>query len=291
MKKIAFLILSLLTNACCALEPQARTNAVDYILENVLGALHGCNDAMVGAVSRNGWTTADCAEILAAAERTLQASTDQGSGYRRQNAVSLLWEFGGTNSIPHLLFLMHHEAGSVKELAGEGYFRVAASNPFPGWEAPVREEIARSPVRAGSFAWSMYDFTAFELEYAGPSTVYHRNLLRFLLNQATVERGECAMLDEILCREVPKWRASPQRAENAAKMIREHPDDARLVAFFETVRTNALESARTAHPAEESTSAPRSSSDGGASDPWADLLDDLPEKKPWTPPEDEVPAH
>lgn len=86
---------------------------------------------------------------------------------------------------------------------------------------------------------------------------------------------------------------------NALKMIREHPDDARLVAFFETVRTNALESARATVPTErrDSTPPPVSTNrvseagapavqDGAAaaSDPWAGLLDDLPEKKPWTPP-------
>ena len=106
------------------------------------------------------------------------------------------------------------------------------------------------------------------------------------------------MLDEILCREIPKWRASPQRAENAAKMIREHPNDARLVSYFETVRTNALESARATVPTEQCASTPPPDStnrvseagapavpDGAAaSDPWAGLLDDLPEKKPWTPP-------
>lgn len=80
-------------------------------------------------------------------------------------------------------------------------------------------------------------------------------------------------------------------------MIREHPTDQALVAFFETVRTNALESARVAGPAERRDSAPAPVStnrvsetgspavpDGTCADPWAGLLDDLPEKKPWIPP-------
>ena len=69
-------------------------------------------------------------------------------------------------------------------------------------------------------------------------------------------------------------------------MIREHSADARLVAFFETVRTNALESAHAARGA--SPDAPLAStrdvSPDAASDPWADRLSDLPEKTPWTPP-------
>ena len=145
----------------------------------------------------------------------------------------------------------------------------------------------------------VYQTIATHLQYAGPLSSKQISLVRFLLNRAIVDAQLFDMLDEILCREVPKWRASPQRAENAAKMIREHPDDARLVAFFESVRTNALESARVAVPAERHDFAPTPVStnlvseaglsavpdgDNAASDPWADLLDDLPEKKPWVPP-------
>ena len=143
----------------------------------------------------------------------------------------------------------------------------------------------------------MYQTIAAHLQYAGPSSSNQISLVRFLLNRTIVDAQLFDMLDEILCREVPKWRASPQRAENAAKMIREHPNDARLVAFFETVRTNALESARTALPSENANDDPattnqstRTSSSPAVaispadSGPWADLLDDLPKKKPWTPP-------
>ncbi len=137
----------------------------------------------------------------------------------------------------------------------------------------------------------VYQTIATHLQYAGPSSSNQVSLVRFLLNRTIVDAQLFDMLDEILCREVPKWRASPQRAENAAKMIREHPGDARLVSFFESVRTNALESARSALPPDRADTGspattnrlPRASAPAD-SDPWADLLDDLPEKKPWTPP-------
>ena len=286
MKTNAFLVLILMANAGRALEPPALTNAVDYVLANVLGSLHACNEIMEGAIERHGWTQKDCSDILVAAERALKASGQPGDSYRRQNAVSLLGRHGGTNAIPDLVFIMRNEGEIFKEYAGRGYLRIAASNPFPEWETPLREEIARSPAHAGSFAWTIYDSVSLELEYGGPSLAYQRNLLRFLLGQAAVERAECAMLDEILCREVPRWRASPQRAENAARIIRDHPNDARLVSFFETVRTNALESAWAASRASpDATPAPaRDVPANAASDPWADLLSDLPEKKLWTPP-------
>ena len=154
------------------------------------------------------------------------------------------------------------------------------------------EEIADTIPTENWARQEVYQTIATHLQYAGPSSSNQLSLVRFLLNRTIVDAQLFDMLDEILCREVPKWRASPQRAENAAKMIREHPDDTSLVTFFETVRTNALESARAALPSEgEKADASamtnlltRTSAPSADSDPWADLLDDLPEKKPWTPP-------
>ncbi len=107
------------------------------------------------------------------------------------------------------------------------------------------------------------------------------------------------MLDEILCREVPKWRASPQRLANAEKMIREHSDDAGAVAFFESVKADVLSAAETArrqNPDDGTPDSPTNAQNQNAdtpandADPWASLLDNLPKKKPWTPPDGSVPA-
>ena len=138
----------------------------------------------------------------------------------------------------------------------------------------------------------VYQTISNHLQYGSPSHSNQVSLVRFLLNRSLSESKLFDMLDAILCREVPKWRTSPPRAENAAKMIREHPDDAQLVSFFETVRTNTLEAAGTTLADGEGASSPplavtsRGSSSGtnAESDPWAGLLDDLPEKKPWVRP-------
>ena len=55
------------------------SDAVDYVIENVLGSLHACSEAMSGSAERNGWTAADCAEILSMAEQMLQASSAPGT--------------------------------------------------------------------------------------------------------------------------------------------------------------------------------------------------------------------
>ena len=272
-----------------AMDPVALTNAAIYVKNRGLKSEHACADVMSFAARRNGWTKQECTDVLRLAYSLCRNSMDAYEKGCGQHAVSLLGEFGGTNALPVLSSIMHTDEGINRMLAGQGYLRVAVSNPFPGWEIPLREELACPSPPSGSFAWDIYNFAAFELEYSGYSNQLQRTLLRFLLDQTVVERVECVQLDEILCREVPKWRASPQRAENAARMIREHPDDARLVAFFETVRTNALESARDASRASPDASTTRAVPTDAESDPWADLLSDLPEKKPWTPPPGEEP--
>ncbi len=138
---------------------------------------------------------------------------------------------------------------------------------------------------------TVYQTVSAKLQYGGPSADRQLLLAHFLLERSVVETVAFDMLDEILCREVPKWRASPQRAENAAKMVREHPDDARLVSFFENVRTNALQAAGVAFADGPGAVPPPAADNRGSSsgtnaevDPWAGLLDDLPEKKPWVRP-------
>ncbi len=293
MKRTPFTVLFLLSAIdLCAMDPTALTNAAVYIQKTGLESEHACFDVMSDAANGNGWTKQDCTDVLRLAYSLCRNSSDAFEKGCGQHAVSLLGEFGGTNALPVLSSIMRTDEGIDRMLAGQGYLRVAVSNPFPGWEIPLREAMARPSSPHGSFAWDIYNFAAFELEYCGYSNRLQRTLLRFLLDQAIVEQSEHAMLDEILCREVPKWRASPQRAENAAKMIREHPDNAGLVAFFETVRTNALESARTARLSEDgdadspatTNQTTRASAPPAGSDPWAGLLDDLPEKKPWAPP-------
>ena len=254
------------------------------------GLEHACFQFTKGAVESNGWTPEECSDILLLAERTLRNSTNEFDVYRRRNAVGMIGDFGGTNALQELSVLMRSTDDRLGALAGEAFLHVARANP--ALLSPLKAEMARSSRGNRLLVRSIYDRVDFDLTYGGPSPGLQRKLVRFMLDQVVVEQGEGAALDELLCREVPKWRASPQRAENAAKMIREHPDNARLVSFFETVRTNALESARAALPSEgeeADTSATtnqltRASAPSADSDPWANLLDDLPEKKPWTPP-------
>ena len=172
----------------------------------------------------------------------------------------------------------------TKEFAAISYLLLTKADPSK--MSVIKETLDRSPCDPMSFSSCLYRRIDARLRFPDGDSIFRRNLLRLLLDRATEDAFSGPQLDEVLCREAPRWRASPQRAENAARMIREHPADARLVAFFERVRTNALESARAERGESpgSSSSTTRAVPADDASDPWADLLSDLPEKKPWTPP-------
>ncbi len=298
MKTSIITFLALISELCLALEPTAVTNAAQDIVENVLGAEHSCFEFMKGTVQRNEWTPEDCSEILLLAEQLLRGSTNQFDIYRRKNAITLLGQMGEANALPTLLELMRSEQDEEwKSRFGESFLQIGLLHP--NQLVALKEEIARNSAKGGSFPRNIYDRANFILKYDVLPVARHKNLLRFLLDQTAVEQGERAMLDEILCREVPKWRASPQRLANAEKMIREHSDDAGAVAFFESVKADVLSAAETArrqNPDDGTPDSPTNAQNQNAdtpandADPWASLLDNLPKKKPWTPPDGSVPA-
>ena len=237
----------------CKLSNADAVLALKYLIDNLAGgeSFRDKDDRFQAICCIHDYP---CDEAYAFLERLL---TDENEPERRTAAYSLTQMSLGDSS----------RLARLQEIAD--------TIPTENW---ARQEVYRT--------------ISTHLQYAGPSSSNQLSLVRFLLNRTIVDAQLFDMLDEILCREVPKWRASPQRAENAAKMIREHPNDARLVSFFETVRTNSLESARLTLPSEgeeadssaTTNQTSRTSAPSVGSDPWADLLDNLPEKKPWTPP-------
>lgn len=290
MKRALLLFISFAAINVYAIDPQSLTNETRKVIQGVLGMDHLCYESMKWEVKAHGWTPCDCSEILLLAEQLLRGSANENDVFCRGVAVSLLGDFGGTNALPALAELFRKDRDEhIRHTAAGSYIRIARADPK--WMQPLKEELVKSPTYAGSFAWNTFHRMAFLLEYCGQDYEFQRNLLRFLLDQATVETGERAMLDEILCREVPKWRASPQRAENAARMKALYADDVGIVSFFSGIERDAVAS-RTAMTGDGGKDAlgNEASAQGNrdAGDQWADLLDNLPEKRPWEPPKDEL---
>ena len=278
------------------MEPTALTNAVLTILPEVLGAEDGCHELMGCAVTANKWTPDDCSAILLCAQSLLKGSDDRVDAYRRENAIVLLSEFGSTNALDGLSELITTESGMVRELAGNSFLLLTRAAPS---KMPVlKAAMNKSSSGPTDFTPSLYRRIDNYLIYPDGDSSFQRNLLHLVLERVAEDISSGPYLDEILCREVPKWRASPQRLANAERMIREHSNDTGAVSFFEGVRADALSagaSAREQNPDGRFSGTPADSSNQGddskdAADPWADLLDDLPEKQPWVPPDGMVPA-
>lgn len=267
-------------------------------IKEALSDIHDKRGAVEGYLrNEKGLTDFEAFLALESFIDGLAGSDNEQDRDDRFQAIGCLRDYPCESAISYLQTIANDKDARCRRTAAATLARIAIDDPRRLQD--LQAAIASNAVSGIVGLEAVYKTISAHLEYGGPNNQKQVQLLRFILDRATQEILLSSMIDEILCREVPKWRASPQRAENAAKMIREHPDDARLVAFFETVRTNALESARAAIPAERSGSVPAETvtnvvSDAGVPattsgvvsvpDPWADLLDDLPEKKPWVPP-------
>ena len=259
-------------------------------IRNALTSIHGKNDFVYGYLKDDCKLSDE--EAVAALKHLideLAAKDSPEDRIDRFQAICCISDYPSDAAVSVLESLILNRTEKEKRAAASTLAKIALENA----SALLRLKTIMDDIPTSEWErQSVYQAFAAKLQYGGPSRDRQLMLNRFLLDRSEVETDVFEMLDEILCREVPKWRASPQRAENAAKMIREHPNDARLVSFFETVRTNALESARAAHPSEgenadsstTTNQTSRTSAPSAGSDPWADLLDNLPEKKPWTPP-------
>lgn len=278
---------------CAAAAFAASADFTDDLEEarRQLTDMHNAPFALAGSLRSRGLTDDEALSVL----DYILEHPGEFPRHAAGNAVSAMGFLGTEQAFLHLGTFLDSDDESLRWRATKALQDMAFSRQFSGFDPVERfKTTVNGPLSHGAeIRHTVHYGFDMALTYSAPEPPEQARILRFLLDESAVDSANAAQLDAILCREVPKWRASRQRAENAAKMIREHPDDARLVAFFETVRTNAIESARTAlfperagcySPAATNPATRASAPPPADSDPWADLLDDLPEKKPWTPP-------
>ena len=231
---------------------------------------------------------------------SLADSNDAQDRNMRYQAIGCLRDYPCEAAFSYLESILKEKDANIRRMAALTLARLSFDEER--WLSRL-EAIMDQDTFGMSERREVYDTVSAHLQGGFPPLDRQRRLLRFLLHRSSQELFCPDTLDEILCREIPKWRGSSQRAENAARMIREHPDSARLVAFFQTVRTNVIESARTAPfpdhgddraPAATNRTAfvsppPVAGNPSAGSDPWDNLLDNLPERKPGTPSPDSEP--
>lgn len=228
---------------------------------------------------------------------SLADSNDAQNRNMRYQAVGCLRDYPCEAAFSYLESILKEKDANIRRMAALTLARLSFDEER--WLSRL-EVVMERDTFGMSERQEVYDTVSAHLQGGFPPLERQCRLLRFLLHRASQELFCPDIPDEILCREIPKWQGSPQRAVNAARMIREHPDRARLVAFFQIVRTNAIESARPApFPGSGDDNAPTATNSTAfvspppeagdpstGSDPWDDLLNDLPEKKPGTPPPD-----
>ena len=228
--------LLLLPPRAAALDGPALTNGVRAV-RNILGAQGYQTEEMRGLVRRNGWTPDDCTEILLALEANLRPRrTDYHSSFLHEITFGLMAEFASTNALPVLEKLLWDE--SMPEHFGPRMAYVRISRCAPEFWAPLIRRLDASVGTNDLSAFYCYGEIQWTLQWWRYPPEERQQFVDFLVRRAGEDARNAGQIDDILCKEVPAWKDSPQRLANAERMLRLHPEAASR-SLFEGV-TNRL---------------------------------------------------
>lgn len=186
------------------------------------------------------------------------STTNYHESLSRVNAVAFLAELNSTNAYA----LAEHLARTEPERETRGPEGPLVLTAFGAAAIALPPLAFRDPANLPSFAAfldgpdsrrghirdAMYRETAKLVAREREPGPARTRLLRFLLDRAEAETNCCDVLDETLCREIPAWRRSPQRAAVAERLLPGLPAGSRARTFFESVLVEIPESARRAVP-------------------------------------------
>ena len=225
--------LLLLPTSASALDGPALTNGVRAV-GSILAA-EGCQgEFMQDLVVRNGWTPDDCTDILLALEASLRPRrTDYYSSFMHEVTFSLMADFATTNALPTLAELLWDE--TMPDHFGPRTAYVRISRCAPEFWPPLIRRLDATVGTNDLFAYYCYEDV--------------RNYVDFLVRRAGEDVRNAGLVDDILREWVPAWQDSPQRLENAERMLRLHPEAAsRSVFAGVTNRLRGLSAASRASP-------------------------------------------
>ncbi len=205
-----------------ALDGPALTNGVRAVRNSL--AIQGYqSEEMRGLVRRNGWTPDDCTEILLSLEASLRPRrTDYYSSFLHEVTFGLMAEFASTNALPALEERLWDE--TMPEHFGPRMAYVRISRCAPEFWPPLVRRLDANVGTNDLFAFYCYGDVQWTLQWGRYSPEEREQFVDFLVHRAGEDVRNAGQIDDILCKEVPAWEESPQRLENAERMLRLHPE-------------------------------------------------------------------
>lgn len=205
-----------------ALDGPGLTNGVRAV-RSILDAQGRQEDEMRILVRRYGWTPDDCTEILLALEADLRPRrTDYHSSFCHEVTFSLMADFASTNALPTLAEMLWDR--TLPEHFGPRTAYVRISRCAPQFMEPLVRRIDANVVSNDLFAYYCYEDVRWTLQRWPYPPEERQQLVDFLVRRVGEDARNAGLLDDILCKEVPAWRESPQRLERAQSLLRLHPD-------------------------------------------------------------------
>lgn len=222
--------LLLLPPRAAALDGPGLTNGV-WAVWRILDHQGSQNEAMRSLVRRNGWTPDDCTEILLSLEASLRPRrTDYHSSFLHEITFGLMAEFATTNALPALEELLWDE--TMPEHFGPRMAYVRISRCAPEFQEPLVRRLDANVGTNDLFAFYCYGDIQWTLQWWKYPPEERQQFVDFLVCRAGEDVRNAGRIDDILCKEVPAWKDSPQRLENAEQMLRLHPEAAASRSVF-----------------------------------------------------------
>ena len=251
-----------------------RHFGTDFLERSSLLTHHGNRGDFRRRMLSRGLSEDEALDLLREIVVSLRSPGETDGDWRRRyaltRAVSAVGAFAPSNALPFARSLLR---------SGDSRILFSASGAY--WSL-VEQDLSllsdMDELLSGSFpgrdeaAYFLYEKrVGSHLRWGGPDADARRALSRFLLERTATERSQFAVLDEILCEEVPRWRGSALRLARAERLADARPGDAAAAALAASVRADAAAGADAARPP------------AGSVESVDDLLLDLPDREPWRP--------
>lgn len=187
----------------------------------------------------SGWKVGDANPFAEPGDVPDEARTRWLLRYVRGNAAGCMRFLSATNAFDYLGNLVVAEADDPLDDALYGLVDMA----FRGVANLPKFNALLDDPRSRKVRPAFYGETGRLAAGAPPESQRRERILRFLVERVPVETEASGSLDMVLCRTLPAWRESPQRAANAERILAGCGDHPGLSNYFARVRAEAPDEA------------------------------------------------